>query len=465
MPFTRTVLSVILLAMAGIPGIWGQTTAITDVTVINPHTQAVLPHRTVVVERDRIIEIRRSSQPPPPGVRLISGRQKFLIPGLWDAHVHLTKAGVLSLPLFVANGVTGVRDMGSDFREVVKWRSQIETGKLIGPRIKTSGQMLESRANVERMKREGTIEPVDRLRIGVANAEEGRAAVVRLAREGVDHIKMRTTPNPETFLAVGDEAKRQGLPFAAHAVAPPEELLRAGLRSTEHFLAFPPVGGTLQERHVLFQKMAHSRLFMSDTRVNLDALISLPYSDVKRRVDDTAGKLDARRKYVCGYLVADWREQAEELKDPDTVAAYGSLRQQLPAFYRNLCEMHEAGVQFLAGTDTAVLLMYPGFSLHDELQKLVRGLGFTPMEVLRIATSNVAAFYGQEQQFGAIAVGEAADLVLLDDDPLADIQNTRKIRGVMAHGHWFNRAALDTLLREVAQAAASGCHGLATPPD
>jgi hypothetical protein len=289
--------------------------------------------------------------------------------------------------------------------------------------------------------------------------------VARLAREGVDHIKMRTTPNLETFLAVGHEAKRQGLPFAAHAVAPPEELLRAGLRSTEHFLAFPPVGGTLEERRALFQKMAHSRLFMSDTRVNLDALISLPYSDVKRRVEDTAGKLDARRKYVCGYLIADWREQAEELKDPDTAAAYGSFRKQLPAFYRNLREMHEAGVQFLAGTDTAVLLMYPGFSLHDELQKLVRDLGFTPMEVLRIATSNVAAFYGQEQQFGAIAVGEAADLVLLDDDPLADIQNTRKIRGVMAHGHWFNRAALDNLLREVEQAAVSGCHGLATPPD
>jgi imidazolonepropionase-like amidohydrolase len=103
---------------------------------------------------------------------------------------------------------------------------------------------------------------------------------------------------------------------------------------------------------------------------------------VKRRVGDTAGKLDARRKYVCGYLIADWREHAEELKDPDTVAAYSSFRKQLPVIERNLREMRAAGVEFLAGTDTAVLLMYPGFSLHDELQKLVRDLGFTPMEVL-----------------------------------------------------------------------------------
>jgi imidazolonepropionase-like amidohydrolase len=108
--------------------------------------------------------------------------------------------------------------------------------------------------------------------------------------------------------------------------------------------------------------------------------------------------------------------------------------------------------------------MYPGFSLHDELRKLVLDAGFTPMEVLRVATSNVAAFYGDETQFGAIEAGEAADLVLLDSDPLTDIENTRKIRGVMARGRWFNRAALDTLLRDVEQAAGSGCHDLRAAP-
>jgi hypothetical protein len=367
---------------------------------------------------------------------------------------------VLSLPLFVANGVTGVRDMGSDFSEVAKWRSQIEAEQLVGPRIETPGQMLESRANVERMKREGTVEPVDRLRIGVANPEEGRAAVRRLAREGVDHIKMRTTPDLDTLRAVAAEAMQQKLPFAAHPIASPEELMQLGLRSVEHFLAFPPVDGTRAERHVLFQKMVQARLFMSDTGVNLDALTALPYDEVKRRVEDTAGKLDPRRRYVCGYLVADWREQAEELKEPETAKAYQSLRKQLPEHYRNIREMREAGVQFLAGTDTAVVLMYPGFSLHDELQKMVRDFGFTPMEVLRIATSNVAAFYGEERQFGALEAGQAADLLLLDADPLIDIQNTRKIRGVMTQGRWLDRAALDNLLQEIEQAASSGCHSL-----
>jgi imidazolonepropionase-like amidohydrolase len=461
MPVLRKFLITIMVALAGVPVMPAQTMAIMDVTVINPKTEAVLPHRTVVVERGRIRSIQPGTIKPPRNTPLISGSQKFLIPGLWDAHVHLTKAGPLSLPLFVANGVTGVRDMGSDLSEVAKWRSQIEAGQLVGPRIRTAGPMIESRANVERMKREGTVEPVDRLRIGVANAEEARAAVRRLAREGVDHIKMRTTPDLDTFRAVAAEATEQKLAFAAHPVAAaPEELMRLGLRSVEHFLAFPPVDGTPAERRALFQKMAQSRLFMSDTGVNLDALIALPYDQVKQRIEDIEGRLDPRRPYVCGYLVADWREQTEELKEAETAKAYQSLREQLPNHYRNIREMREAGVKFLAGTDIAVVLMYAGFSLHDELQKMVQDFGFTPLQVLRIATSNVPEFYGEEQRLGAIEVGQAADLLLLEADPLVDIRNTTKIHGVMAQGRWFDRTALDNLLRQIKQAATSGCDGL-----
>jgi predicted amidohydrolase YtcJ len=166
-------LTTIFVVFAGVCDIPAQTTTIRDVTIINPRTQAVLPHRTVVVEAGRISSIQPSSETPPRDAQVINGQQKYLIPGLWDAHVYLSKAGVLSLPLFIANGVTGVRDMGSDLTEVAKWRYQIAAGQLVGPRIKTPGQMLESSANVERMKREGTVEPVDRLRIGVANPEEG----------------------------------------------------------------------------------------------------------------------------------------------------------------------------------------------------------------------------------------------------------------------------------------------------
>ena len=123
-----------------------QAVVITDVTVINPRPRNVQAHRSVLIDAGRIRSIVAASSRAPKDARLIDGRKKFLIPGLWDAHVHLTKTGALSLPLFVANGVTGVRDMGSDLAEVAEWRAQIERGERIGPRIKTSGQILESSA-------------------------------------------------------------------------------------------------------------------------------------------------------------------------------------------------------------------------------------------------------------------------------------------------------------------------------
>jgi len=431
-----------------------QTVVITDVTVINPRGRSVQSHRNVIVEGGRIRSISAVSSATPKGARVIDGKEKFLIPGLWDAHVHLTKIGVLSLPLFVANGVTGVRDMGSDFSEVAQWRAEIDAGNLIGPRIKTSGQILESRANVERMKREGTVEPVDRIRLGVGNPDEARSAVRQLAAQGVDHIKMRSTPDSDTFRAVADEAKRHHLPLAAHPVALPEELLRTGLDSVEHFLAYPPLDSlTESQRRALFRQMVQTGMYLSNTMVNIDGLVSVSYAEGKRIVEDTTGKLDVRRKYLCGYLMKDWREQVEEGKD----TPYDGFRKELPNLYRDFREMREEGVQFLAGTDSGVLFMYPGFSLHDELEKLVQSVGFTNMETLRIATDGVAMFYGETKSFGALEPGQAADLVLLDADPLADIRNTKRIAGVSMRGRWFDRTELDLILRQVEQRAQSDC--------
>lgn len=391
---------------------------------------------------------------------MIRGNGKFLIPGLWDAHVHLSKTGVLSLPLFIANGITGVRDMGSNFEEIAAWRTEIKNGKLFGPRIKTSGPILESQANVDRMKREGTVEPVDKIRFGVSNPEGGRAAVKLLAEKGVDHIKMRSTPDLATFLAVADEAKRHHLPLTAHPLFSPEVLLQAGLSSVEHFIAYPPLNNlTDTQRRALFQQMAKSGMYISDTEVNLRALLATPYAQGKKMVEDAAGTLDGRRKYVCGYLVKDWREQVEETKD----APYDELRKELPQMRRDLREMREQGVPFLAGTDAAVLFMYPGFSLHDELALLVQELAFSPMEVLRIATSGIASFYGETNRYGSIEPNQLADLVLLDANPLTDIRNTKRIGGVLTSGRWLDRAELNKILQRIQQQASAGCTGFVGP--
>jgi amidohydrolase family protein len=431
-----------------------QTLVILDVTVISPRQNRVQPHQNVVLERDRIAAVVPASSGVPRGARVVQGTGRFLIPGLWDAHVHLTKAGILALPLFVANGVTGVRDMGSDLSEISGWRSRIAAGQLIGPRIKTPGQILESRSNVERMKRERTVEPVDRIRFGVTNPDEARRAVERLADAGVDHIKMRSSPDPQTFVAVADEARRRRLPLAVHPVASPEELIRAGVRSVEHFLAYPPLNSLSDpERRSLFRKTAKADMYVSNTMVNIDGLIFTPYETGVRIVNDTNGALDPRRKYLCGYLIDDWREQVEENKD----SPYEELRKQLPNLYRDFRQMREERVPFLAGTDVGVVFMYPGFSLHDELEQLVGRVGFSPMEALAVATDGVPRFYDESGTFGAIEAGQAADLVLLDASPVADIRNTARIRAVSIGGKWFERADLDQLLNDVENGAKAGC--------
>src|SRR5262245_26665438 len=198
--------------------------ALTRVAVIDGGGAPARPKMTVVIAGGRIAAIGENGKTPvPKGARVIDASGKYLIPGLWDMHVHLAKAGENTLPLFIANGVTGVRDMGGDGALVLKWRDEIAAGKRTGPRIKAAGPILESARNVERMKREGTVEPVDRFRVGVAGPEEAENVVERLAKLGVDFIKIRTVASPETYRAIAAAARKRNLALVGHAAVAPEE--------------------------------------------------------------------------------------------------------------------------------------------------------------------------------------------------------------------------------------------------
>lgn len=431
--------------------------AIVDATVINPRAGTVAEHMTVVVDNGVIVAIQPAAVPLSAGFRRVDGRGRYLIPGLWDAHVHLSKLGPNALALLVANGVTGVRDMGGNLAELAAWRANIAGGRLVGPRILISGPMLESQSNIDRMRQSGGVELVGRQRIGVASPEQGRAAVRELADAGVDQIKMRTTPDLETFAAVADEAHRRRLPFAAHAIATPDQMVAVGLDSVEHYVSMPPLALTNldpEDRRMLFRRMAASGLHFSNTAANIAHLLT-PREAGARVLDNAADHSDPLRRYVCGYLIEDWREQLEEAEG----AHLEALSALLPAFYAELREMHDEGVPLLAGTDAAVMFVYPGFSMHEALSIMVNDAGLSPMETLNIATNGVAAYFDRESEWGGVEPGLSADLVLLDANPLESIANTRRISGVMARGVWFDRAALDELLRGVEADSGSRCLG------
>lgn len=424
--------------MALIPVLLSARIAIEHVTVVDPRSGAVLPDTTVLISGSKIHAMGASAATAVPrGYRRVDARHKYLIPGLWDCHVHLTKAEASSLPLLVANGVTSVRDMGSDPAEVLQWRREITEGRRIGPSIKTAGRILESTENVHRMLKEGTVEPVARIRQPVGNIEEAYSAVAQLKREGVDHLKVRTVANSAVFDALVRAATAAGLPLTGHPVAPPAELF-GRMRSIEHLLSSSPLAASKEERDRLFKTMRDTGTWMSTTLVNFEGSILVPYQRARAIV------ADKRLKYIGPALLADWREQIEERKDAKDYLDFA--RGLLPLLLRDVREMHDAGVKLLPGTDLGVALMYPGFTLHDELAIYVKDLKFSPMETLRMATHNPAEFYAMEKESGGIAPGQTADLVLLNRNPLTDIANTQCIQAVILQGNLFDRKRISRLL-------------------
>jgi hypothetical protein len=413
----------------------------THVTVIDATGAAAKPNMTVVVLNERITAIGQSGKVSiPKGSQVIDATGKFLIPGFWDMHVHLAKSGESTLPLFIVNGVTSVRDMGGDAELLLKWRKEVAEGKRLGPRIKTSGPILESASNVERMKKEGTVEPVDRFRRGIPNPESAEAIVEAVAKLGVDFLKIRTAASLETFRAIVAAAKKHNLSLVGHPVASPEEVIKAGQRSLEHGF-FPPLSGrTKEQRAELFRQFAVNKIAVTPTLIVGEALLT-PYDKTAAIFEDKQGKIEPRRKYLSGYLIEDWREQLAEKKDNKF-----DLTAMLAERLRDMREMREAGVTMLPGTDVGVLLIFPGFSLHDELRLSVEQIGMSPMEAIISATRLPAEFFGMLDSLGTLEKGKTADLILLEANPLENITHTRRINAVVVGGRLIPKKELRAIL-------------------
>jgi imidazolonepropionase-like amidohydrolase len=439
---------------------------ITHATVINPSTSSVQANQTVVITHDRITSVSSAEHlKPPKNARVIDATGQYLIPGLWDMHVHsafgdwFPGGRDIILPLFIANGVTGVRDMGGDTPVLLGWRKEIADGKIIGPRLVISGPMLDG------------FLPNGKLRfpssIPVTTPASAVAAVDSLKAQGVDFIKVQSVISHDAYLAAAAEAHKQGLPIVGHVPDKVRirEVVEAGQKSIEHLMGifegcsreedkFIKGQGSLklllatqdeQKCHSLIKLLAQNQTWQVPTLVWQRGGTFLDQRDLKHQPLD---------KYVPAYWRdVTWRRFTDEMM-PDLLRDPLALRQEYFAHNLQMVgALHRGGVPFMAGTDTAPgVYIMPGFSLHDELANFVES-GFTPMESLQTATSNPARFLGIENSFGSVEPGNIADLVLLSANPLEDIRNTRKISMVVANGRLLDRAALDQILTSVEAAA------------
>lgn len=442
--------------------------AIVHATLIDGSGAPPRADTAVIVDGGRIVALGDPARTPlPPGARFVDARGKFLIPGLWDMHVHVLRPPrpEVYFPLLIAMGVTGVRDMGGDepFARLRVLRAEIEAGTRIGPRFVAPGPFVD-----------GPYPSIPQWSRVVRDAGEARAAVRELKGEGADFVKVYNRLSREAYFALADEARRQGLPFAGHvpySVSAREAAL-AGQRSIEHLFnvlfacsskedelmrrkADALAGGEAEARRL--QRRAYLRevlattdparcadLFAGFARLRTAQVPTL----VQRRAfaEPEHVEVDAARlAYVPRSQRLRWdpgqdgRLQGREAEDREIERQFFARDRAL------LAPMAAAGVPVLAGTDAGDPYGVPGFALHDELAELVAA-GLSPMAALQSATREAAVFLGLQDRLGTIAVGRLADLVLLDADPLADIRNTRRIAAVVAQGRYLPRAELDRLL-------------------
>jgi imidazolonepropionase-like amidohydrolase len=420
--------------------------AIRHVTVIPVTGAPPLQDMTVVVGGDRIAAIGPAAETAiPAGTRVIDGSGKFLLPGFVEMHAHLSKARASSMGLFVVNGVTTVRDMGGDHEELLRWRREVRAGTRVGPRILMAGPYLESAQNIARMQKdppEERVEPFDRIRIPVGTPDEARRVVASLASFEVDFLKIRTVENRVTYLALNEAANAHGIPLVGHAPFAPDVVLEAGQDGVEHPF-YPSVEGkTREDRLAVWRRFAARGVPVVPTLVALFEATFPPTERLRAIVEDSEGRLDPRRAYLSKYMVLDWREQVLEHSDE---RSREFRRIYNDVVRRDLREMHEAGADLLVGSDVAVLNVYPGFSLHDEMALFVTELGMTPAEAIERATVRPARFLRLGDSIGTVERGKIADLVILDADPLADIRNTRRISAVVLRGTLYDSGGLEGL--------------------
>lgn len=430
---------------------------------------------SIRIQENKITEITTSNNIKITGSSIvIDGTGKYLIPGLWDAHIHLAYNNDLTpvmFDLFLKYGITSVRDTGGELDLVLPLKEIADNNPKNTPRVKISGPLLDGIPTVYN----GANPRVPKLGIGLESVEDAKRQIDELVKAGVDFLKVYEMLSPEVFDAILKQADSLGLPVTGHVPLSIDAITasKSGMRSMEH----------LRNLEMAFTK-------------DWDSLLGVRQKMLLEGVSESGGRLRAnihtaqrsyalensdeeQKNFVLGQLAEnevwqvptlnimtvaslrffgtdEWKVTFDEL--PDSVAIgwrerleryiKSPINEELNAYGEWMLQMvktlKEANVPIMAGTDTPIFFLTPGYSLHEELALLVKG-GLTPLEALDAATLQPAKYFNMENELGTIEKGLLADLVLLNANPLENIRNTTKIIAVIKDGKLHDQKALDSI--------------------
>lgn len=446
--------------------------AIEHVTIVDVRDGRLIRDQTVLVAGSKIMAVGASTNlRTPRGARVVDGRDRYLIPGLWDMHDHAAGDGQRSrrvlLPMIVANGVTGTREMIGD-RSVLAIRDDIRRGVLLGPRMIVGSPILDGPS------------PMWEGSIPVTTEADGKRVVDSLVHQGYDFIKIYQFLSRDAYRGIAEEARRQHIPFVGHVPLSMKvsEASDAGQRSIEHGIGISLECSTNETdirrglvaaaTHVPAGLPAHGALLSlgedeplsTVSEAKCDRLFARLAENgtwvvptlILHRAHALGGDSSTRHDPRLRHLPAQWRATWEGMVAHRPPPAGPAFQRVNKAQLRYASAMSRAHVSLLVGTDAMNPFVFPGFAVHEELALLVEA-GLTPLEALRAATIAPAVFLHATDSLGTIDRGKLADLVLLDANPLTDIRNTSRIRAVVLGGRFLDRAALDSTLTAAEKAA------------
>jgi imidazolonepropionase-like amidohydrolase len=450
---------------------------IKNVGVIDVKAGKVNKGQTVVITGNKIVSVSNKVIVPN-SATIIDGSGKYLIPGLWDMHAHalLDSTYIWVFPLLVANGVTGIRDMGNNlqFGQINQIRHDILQGKMLGPRLgATTAKILDG---VKAGQSAVSGAALTSNSTAIKTPEEARELVREYKQQRMDFIKPYNHLSREEYLAVVDEAKRQNIPFAGHvpnsmtaaevsdlgqssiehnwdifvSCSRDEVNLRQELEKIPYNQPVSPARAEINRKAIAtYDRATAMKVFAHFVRNSTWMCPTIVFfTPIAFQENDLIN--DQRLEYIPKYLQTIWHNQFRQrsaLNSNEEKKLNDQRRLEIVGL------MDSVGVGLLAGTDLNNAYVFPGFSVHEELENFVKA-GLSPAAALRTATLNPAKFLKATDLLGTIEKGKIADMVLLDANPLENISNTKKIYAVVVNGKLFERKDLDQMLDKVKELAA-----------